>query len=356
MNNYQEREILDKKLINQINNRDVYIDAIRVFAICMVIMLHCVCDFYTDMYNSEKISWWIIGYVNEISRTGVPLFFMISGFLLISSSSSNNVTQFYKKRFKKILVPFILYDISYYFYYVFINEKPLSVSLFLKELIDNGSAYHLWFIYALGLLYLFIPYIKIILEKLNLKMLILFLLLAIFQSTIKPFFNIALNDRITIYLADDGIVGYMGYMILGYILGTYEIKKTAYHCILYIGMLAMLIFPLINSLIAYKTWNMPFNGGYMINHYIEAAMIFVLFKNMEYNAFGIKLRILADLCMSVYFVHVFVLERIKAELECVANLSSYLYYLIMIGGTAVASFLIAYLFDILKNYFRRIKE
>ncbi len=348
--------ISNKELITQTNDRDLYIDAIRVFAICMVIMLHCVCDFYSDMFNSEKISWWIMGYINETGRIGVPLFFMISGFLLLNSSTASDAARFYKRRFRKILVPFILCDLFYYIYYVIINEKPPAVSLFLKELIDNGSAYHLWFIYTLGLLYLFVPYIKIILERVDLKMLVLFLLLVLFQSTIKPFLNIVLDGRATIHLADDGIVGYMGYMILGYILGTYKIKKAARYCILCIGISAISIFPLINSLIAYKTWSMPFNGGYMINHYAEAAMIFVFFKNMDYKTFGVKLKALADLCMSVYFVHVFVLERIKAGLAHIANLSGYLYYLILVGGTVIASFSIAYLLSILKKYFRRIKE
>ena len=359
MTNVCREKVISNEKINVGNVkecRDTYIDAIRIFAICMVIMLHCVCDFYTDMFNSEKISWWIMGYFNEIGRIGVPLFFMISGFLLINSSMASDAIRFYKYRFRKILIPFVLYDIFYYFYYVVMSEKSLSISLFLKELINNGSAYHLWFIYALGALYLFIPYIKIILEKLDYKMLVLFFILAIFQTTIKPFLNITLNERATIYLTDDGIVGYMGYMILGYILGKYKIKKITCYFIYALGILSVLIFPLINSLIAYKTWDMPLNGGYAINHYIEAATIFIFFKNMKYNAFGIKLRNLADLCMTVYFVHVFVMERIKAGLKYIVNLPLCSYYLILTAGTIVMCFSIAYVFGILKNHFKEAKE
>lgn len=286
--------------------RYYYIDLIRVFAICMVIVLHCISGYYNEISNAGKCLWYILGYVNELSRVGVPLFFMISGFLLLQSEIYS-IKDFYKRRFLKICIPFLTYNI---FYYIAAHFPNLSFYEFIKELLNNGSAYHLWFIYSILFLYLVMPFIKIIVDKINLKLLAWFFVILIFQTSIRPFINTVSGGRIYLYLSEELVCGHLGYVVLGYVLGKYEISQNVKRLIVISGLVFFAITPAV-SMYSVKNGNdFLFHGGYSLNHYAEAATLFLLFKeNANWKYTGVQSLSLAT--MDAYFIHVFILEEIK---------------------------------------------
>lgn len=324
--------------IGKKTDRETYIDYIRVFSMCLVIALHCVCDYHEDMYNSEKLSWWIIGFINEVARIGVPLFFMISGYLILRSEKTKNIKEFYKKRLSKILIPFLIYSVLYYIYFCVTDGKNILSFAFIRQLADRGTAYHLWFIYSILLFYLFAPFIKRVIDNAGRKMLLLFLILVLFQTTLKPFINIILNGRIYLYLAEDGVTGYFGYMVLGYILGSYEIRINR---AVLISALAVTVagFALVNSIYAYKTWSFLLNGGYELNHYLEASMAFLIFKGLDLKH-GKLMGILSALCMNVYFVHVFFIDFIGTH---ISRLPLEIYFPALFVISTVLSFSVSYI-------------
>lgn len=317
--------------MNLNKDRYIYIDYIRIFAILMVIILHCVCDYYNNFSNVRKDLWFILGFVNEICRTGVPLFFMISGFLLLNKEIKD-IKTFYKQRFAKIGIPFLFYNA---FYYMTVPNADKSISGFLKEFINCGSGYHLWFIYSILFIYLMIPFIKMITDKCNLKMLIFFLLLVIFQTTIKPFMNVVFFDKAYIYLTEDGIVGYMGYLILGYILGKYDFEKKQKYLIYLTGILFMIVTPLVSMSNVVKNNEFLFHGGYALNHYVEAAAVFLFFKDYIHKK-SYLVFMLSNASLGAYFIHVFILEQLK---KVPMDLTPSNQMMLWIASTVVLSFL-----------------
>lgn len=295
----------------QINTKShySYIDFIRVFSICMVIILHCIYEHYNNLTNIEQKFRIMLGYVNELSRTGVPLFFMISGFLLLNGDIAN-IKAFYKKRILKIGIPFLIYDIFYYIFFCIFNKNSISITVFLKELINCGSAYHLWFIYSILFLYLIIPFIKIIIDKISFKTTLWLFSIIIFQTTIKPFINTIFNGYIYVYLTEDGILGYLGYMLLGYILGSHKFTLKIKGLIYITGIVFFAAIPIMNTHSAKTNGIFPFNGGYTINHYAEAAAIFLFYKNRIHNS-NKCISAIAFITMDAYFIHVFILELLK---------------------------------------------
>jgi len=286
-----------------------YVDFIRVFSMVMVILLHCFYMYYNDIGNAGKSFWFILSFVNELTRTGVPLFFMISGFLLLSNDIPD-IKNFYKKRFSKILVPFLAYDVFYYLFFAYANKTPVSIVNFLKELINNGSAYHLWFIYSICFLYLMVPFVKMIVDKSSAKMLVLFLFVVIFQTTIRPFINTVGSGHFYLYLTEDGVCGYLGYMILGYILGKYKLSAKGKIIVYLLGAASFIIIPAVSMHHAITNGNFLFHGGYSINHYLEASAIFLLCKCVIKKDSKI-ISSMSKITFSVYFIHVFVLEVLK---------------------------------------------
>ena len=288
--------------------RYAYIDFLRVFSILLVILLHCIGGYWFDPNHIDRPLWKITAYANELCRVGVPLFFMMSGFLLLNRNIEK-VGTFYKRRFLKIAGPFLLYDIFYYLALP-MSAEPRSFFGWLKELLNSGSAYHLWFIYSILLLYLFVPFIRKIIENAKSGELFLFFILCIFQSTIKPLFNTILAGKAYLYLSDDGFVGYLGYMILGYILGKSVVSGKLRGALYAAGILSFIVCPLFvmqNLRDGKAVW---LNGGYTVNHYLEAAALFCLCKNRISRSNSLLSR-LSGLSMDTYFIHVFVLETVK---------------------------------------------
>ena len=290
-------------------NRLNYVDFIRFFSIIMVITLHCICDYYVDSVNFNKKLWFLIGFVNELCRTGVPLFFMISGYLILRADIPD-FGSFYRRRILKIGIPFLIYNAFYYTFFCLKNGVSISVAGLFKEFINCGSAYHLWFIYSIFFLYLIMPFVKIIVDNVGLKMLTVFFFFMIFQTTVKPFLNTIFGGGLYFYFAEDGMVGYLGYMILGYILGNFDLSTRVRRFIYILGCVFFVATPLASMRSAASGKEFLFIGGYSANHYAEAAAIFLLCK----NKFSFKcsfLTLLSKLTFGAYFAHVFILELLK---------------------------------------------
>ncbi len=294
-------------------NRFYYLDFIRVFAIITVIGLHCICDYYVAPENYGKDLWYILSFANEFFRIGVPLFFMISGFLLLNNPIPD-AKAFYKRRLSKILIPFIFYDIFYFLFFTWLYGYEFSVSRFFRELIGIGSAYHLWFIFSIAFMYLMIPFLKIIVDKCSEKMLFFALLIITFQSTLKPFINLFLKSEAFgnsfLHLTEDGMIGYLGYLLAGYLLGRHKFSKKSTALVIVLGAGFFLITPIISTYSVTHGSDFVMHGGYSLNHYLEAAAVFLIFKSLFKKPSKVVYA-LSSVSFGAYFIHVFVLEIIK---------------------------------------------
>lgn len=293
----------------QRSQKSAYLDFIRVLATLAVIILHTTCTYYNNPANSAASLWHILGYVTELSRIGVPLFFMISGYLLLNKDIVN-IGGFYKKRFAKVGIPFIIYDIFYYFYMNITAGSAVSLKGFFNDLTVQGSCYHLWFVYSILFIYLLMPFLQMIVKNIGKRGLFLFLLLVIFQSTLRPFINTVFGGKIYFYLTDDGFTGYIGYVILGYILGKYDFGKWETAVIYIFGLLFFIITPIFSMKSVSKGGEFLFSGGYSLNHYIEAAAVFLFCKRHTVKPCKM-ISALSAVSFSTYLIHVFVLEELK---------------------------------------------
>ncbi len=299
--------------------RQVFPDTLRIFAAVLVILLHVQMDYLNHASNFGKPFWWITVYLNEFTRVGVPIFFMLSGYLLLSGKGSDNILSFYRSRFSKLILPFLWASCVYYLFYRLASGGKLFDMAFVDQMLNTGTAYHLWYLYSLGMLYLFIPFLKMIVSHAEKEkktwILLLLLVLMTWQTTLKPTLNMIFSPHLYFYLSADGIVGYFGYAMLGYILGKHEIPKIASLVIIGAGITSFAVFPLILGNDIITSGSFFWNGGYTINHYIEAAAVFLaakaLFKPDFASAHGKTasvLSYLSSLTFHVYIVHVLMLE------------------------------------------------
>ncbi len=286
--------------------RESYIDILRLAACLFVILLHCISGRLNSPTLYGGYSWEIFNVLNAFCRAGVPLFFMISGYLTLDGRRAESFSEFYKSRAKRLLTPLILWNAAYYLYFGIVWGKTMSFGGFLTELVNEGSAYHLWFMYTMLALSLAAPFLKIITDKCSDEQLFGLFLLAVFPSTIRPFINLMTGKYI--YLFDNIIGGYAGYYILGLIIGRHSFSRRGRTAVYICGMIGALICIIGNR--AYSSADgieLVFNGGYSINNYLVSAALFVFAKG-HLNVGARFADRLSDCTFGVYLMHVMVMD------------------------------------------------
>ena len=90
--------------------REYAFDALRVIAMIMVVVIH-VANVYTRSFSSISSSSYVVSLIfSTFSRVSVPIFFMISGALLLDRKFD---TKKYLKRIKKFILLIIVWDLVY---------------------------------------------------------------------------------------------------------------------------------------------------------------------------------------------------------------------------------------------------
>ena len=130
------------------------IDLLRIIAILAVILIHTSSKtLAVSGHDLDRLPWTL--YLNQASRFAVPLFFMISGFVLaLSYLFYASYFSYLKKRVNRILIPYIFWSAVYYVFVYNNNTKN-----FFEVLIKGEASYQLYFIPALLLFYLLFPII-----------------------------------------------------------------------------------------------------------------------------------------------------------------------------------------------------
>lgn len=153
--------------------RIVFLDYVRVFACFLVMLVHASENFYgapgsTDMAGpqsflaSEGDRLWVSLY-DGFSRMSVPLFMIVSAFLLVPMKEGQSAVAFYRRRAVRILPAFLFFMIVYSVVPTLWGQIDLETStrdLMRIPLNFPTLAGHLWFMYPLISLYLFIPMIS----------------------------------------------------------------------------------------------------------------------------------------------------------------------------------------------------
>ena len=103
--------------------RVFFVDYIRVVAPLLVMLVHASENFYAAdssglagsvaMLANESNRFWVAFWDGGVSRYCVPLFMMVSAYLLVPMRSGETMTSFYKRRFTHILPPFLFFLVAY---------------------------------------------------------------------------------------------------------------------------------------------------------------------------------------------------------------------------------------------------
>lgn len=171
------------------NNRVYFLDYLRVVACFMVILVHCIEPFYLGdggtIIASKSDALWVTT-INSLLRICVPLFVMISSYLLVPIAGSTE--QFYRRRVERVAIPFIIWSLLYALIPAWGSGGEIDILSNLKVLTFNflPLSGHLWFVYMMLGVYLIMPVISPWLERVSARGERIFLALWILATAV-PF-------------------------------------------------------------------------------------------------------------------------------------------------------------------------
>jgi surface polysaccharide O-acyltransferase-like enzyme len=156
------------QLVNQQPSIIQY-DAIRLVAILAIVLLHTAANGVNQLpFNSSD--WWLANFIDSACRTGVPLFLMLTGALLLNRQGESN-HNYYHRRWRRLALPVLVWTLIYLGWSqlkALWKHQPIDLSQQLWQVITGHPYFHLWFVYMLIGLYAVLPVLRQYWQRLTL--------------------------------------------------------------------------------------------------------------------------------------------------------------------------------------------
>ncbi|MES2266560.1 MAG: acyltransferase [Bacteroidota bacterium] len=336
-----------------------YLNVLRIFACLMVLTVHSGEFFYIgdkgQIIRQDHL--WVNNY-GSFMRACVPLFVMISGYLLLPIKESGS--QFYKRRFSRLLIPFLFWSVMYAIVpYLLGTTKPNQMwhDLLIIPINFAPSAGHLWFVYMFIGVYLFIPIFSPWVQTASKQFKQFFLLIWVITLCfpyIKTIYPEILGEAFwNKYHSGYYFSGYIGYLLLGnYIKGHVTISKRNGFIV---GLVLVVIGYVITSMVfdhqlpfakdlpeLELSWAFP-----TINVAMMATGLFLMFRVISFKSAAAEnfMAKVSGLTYGIYLAHILVLVQLFPIIN------NWLYNVaLVIPVLAISTFVVTYVLIKILSY------
>ena len=320
------------------HDRVVFVDYIRVVACFLVMLVHASENFYAadssglagcvSMLVNGDNRFWVAFYDGTLGRISVPLFMIVSAFLLVPMKSGYTMTSFYKRRLLRVVPPMVVFMFAYTFLPLLWNGMTWEQSMTaLKHLPFNfpSMAGHLWFMYPLISVYLIIPVVSPWLERASARDERVFLAL-FFVSSFTPFVHKFITPEVWGECFWNGygmfwyVSGYLGYLVLAHYVRVHIKWSRAKR--MRIGAAAAVVGMVFTG---WSFWVMGTPGVLIDTPMLEWAWefctpniiiatfgVFLMFSCIERSSTPRVIAELSRLSFGIYLIHLFFLAPIAA--------------------------------------------
>ncbi|MFN8529667.1 MAG: acyltransferase family protein [Anaerolineae bacterium] len=297
-------------------SRVAFVEPIRAYAMSIVVFIH-VASLLAPHYNTlAPIDWWVANMYHAFSKGGPPIFTMISGMLLLTGKANQPIGEFFRKRFLKVLIPFLGWAVVYLIYRVAFKNEVLTPHDMVNAILDGPVFYHLWFIQMILGLYLATPVLRVYVSHASRANLRYFLIVWFISITVLPTLARVFEVQFGIDLVV--MTNYVGYFILGYYLRDVVLKPRQA-----LPVLLIVVFTLLATEFAVYAMTMAQGGeldSFFLNNLgfnlvIVSIGMFLFLKSLPWETIFTRfpwiasvVKVLASCSLGVYFVHVMIME------------------------------------------------
>ena len=201
------------------DKRNYVFDFLRIFACFMVIINHTNSWIFNKYFPS--VSGQISLFLFFLSKTGVPLFFMISGSLLLGKRDGFRIA--YGKRALRILIDIVIFSILTT---CLIRRDLSAFSLeFFVSLVQRPCIVSYWYLYSYLSLMLLLPFLQHMVSAMSSKDFAVFLGITFLVKQGSSFLPVlGFPVSISGFFSDNFFSGGIFYLLMGYYISNYVVK------------------------------------------------------------------------------------------------------------------------------------
>ncbi len=282
------------------SKREKWIDILRFLSIISVVMLHVIGNTINTFGltgTPNKVYTILIGIINAC----IPIFVMISGYLLLNPKKELSYKDILKKYVLKAVLALIVFGSVFIALEEIFTYKAISINIIPKIILGliNGEVWaHMWYLYMLITLYLLTPLIRRVVstDKKELKYILIILFLL---SILIPTLNEIPKINMTLYISCSS---YVFYYILGYYLGNYDQSKKVRYS-LYIASIISIAFVIVANIFESSIVSPTYNALHLLP---IGVGVFVLVKNIFKNRESSNLlETIGNCSLGIYILHQF---------------------------------------------------
>jgi len=336
-------------MTTSLSNRNTAVDIVRITATVMIVLAHVVAPVYERPDFVGGTAWLISLITITVSRLGVPMFLLISGYLLVMKERS--IPENLIHTWKRILFPCLFWSLVTYIG-LYISQRQYPVVN--RDVFFTSAGTGNYFLMGLAIIYLLNPIIQLLtrsISRQHLQLLLGVLAVSTVGQTIAgyiyqtPFTNIFNYWFLCLF-----------YFIYGQYYRLYEDRFRQWT--LAIPLAVFLITQLINVGIIYRVRATGFTGNLLIESYfgptvlLSSLGLFHTLMRIQSQKVSENWRHLlinfANACFGVYLIHGIVLDLILHKTtinpygEVKINLILFLGVVVVLtlGGSFLLSFLL----------------
>ncbi len=331
------------------------VDLIRAIAIIFVLVVHVFSEILTKT-SPNALDWLIATFFVTFGKVAVPLFIMLSGFLLLEEQKKYTISEFYKKRILRIGLPLLFWPFFYYLAYIIFSPKEFNWTLFFNDYIFLNMYYHLYFLFIILGLYFITPILKPFINSLNLAEKKITICLMLLFSLIITSIHYYAPTRLNFWTIFTVFIPYISFYAAGNYLKYIKISKRTLINLLLFSVIIVLVTVFAKYLMQiyiYSNWiNQYPADGLSIFVLPLSILSFIILFNAERNSKNFSnlaksglIRKLAVASFGIYLIHPLFLYLInKYTLNIHLNgLLLILYLFVKIVILLILSYLFTYI-------------
>lgn len=343
--------------------RNLSMDLLRVVCCMFVVAIHVTPDYGNTVTNGYPLTIQIESLIiQSIVRTGLPIFFILSGYFLLNRNGSEGVVKYFK-RMISITIPFLIYAFPYYIEFYNGSFNFSGILLFFTYVFESSTSLssHFWFVYSILGIYIIYPAIKFVTdnisEKQSLNVIIFLVLLITYQAYFNQLgiFIPGLHNIIPIQTLDTWVI----YFICGGM-----IKRVAHsdmHFNLTWSIPLLILAEVLLVYISVNKYNFnthPYDTNPVM--LVLTLLITYLFARLEHVNVMLKkiVSLTSDYTYGLFLIHILVLIKIKEHITpYFLNQHGIAMTCTVFISTLVISLIIAIIIDhlLIKPIFRLLK-
>lgn len=191
--------------MKNLTSRKIYFEIMRIIACYFVVFNHSM--IISKNNRLSNFGEWIQLFLLIFSKFSVPLFFMISGALLLNKEE--DIKTIFLKRISKMTLTLIVFSFLYYLFGVLDKNVAFSFTDFIIKIYSDYVSINItfWFLYAYIGFLIILPFLRTIAQNLSNDRFIYLFGLVIIVNTIIPLFE---------YFYSRGTYGYNTNLLVGY--------------------------------------------------------------------------------------------------------------------------------------------